>query len=446
MKTASLASNESYKPIPRLTGFDLVSHTFHLFRDIRTTLKKTNETYGDVVMTGVGYYRNLLLFGPDWNQLVYVNKDGMFSSYEGWNWILERVFPGSVMAMDGDDHRYQRRIMAAAFKKPKLVAYLSAMNPKIKDGIDEWRPSDNFLVFPAVKNLTLDLATKVFMGVGPDYNSSKLNKSFIDTVEASIGAVRYPVPFTKMWHGVKGRAYLVKEFARMLPQKRAENTSDFFSQFCHAESEDGEKFTDQEIIDHMIFLMMAAHDTTTSTLTTMFYLLGKHPEWQERLRQASMNLGKEDVDYDDLEALQEIEWVMKEALRLYPPLPTMPRVATRDIYHNGYRIKKGTMVSVSPIHTHYMPSLWSNPEAFDPERFSPGRDEQKSHQYAWIPFGGGAHMCLGQHFADIQVKSVLHKILLNYKWEIPSDYVMPYQLMPIAKPKDGLPIRLMSLN
>jgi cytochrome P450 len=335
--------------------------------------------------------------------------------------------------------------MSQAFKKPKLVAYLGFMNIHIAKGIEAWKEDKNFLVFPHIKELTLDLATRVFMGVEPDAKSKKMNQAFMDTVEASIAPIRYPIPPLQMWKGVKGREFLVKEFNRLLPGKRAKDTPDFFSQFCQVESEDGEKFTDTEIVDHMIFLMMAAHDTTTSTLTTMFYALAKNPQWQERLRKNSQALNKVNLEFEDLAKLEEMEWAMKECLRMYPPLPTMPRRVVKDVSHYGIDFKKGMYVSVSPIHSHYMEEYWSNPEQFDPERWSPQRAEYKKHSYQWIPFGGGAHMCVGQHFADLQVKAIMHQILLKYKWTVPEGYEVPYQLMPIAKPKDGLPVALSRL-
>jgi cytochrome P450 len=89
-----------------------------------------------------------------------------------------------------------------------------------------------------------------------------------------------------------------------------------------------------------------------------------------------------------------------------------------------------------------MPEYWSAPDTFDPERFSPARGEHKQHMFQWIPFGGGSHMCLGQHFANLQVKAILYQVLQHYRWDVPDDYTMPYQLVPIAKPKDGLPVRL----
>jgi len=127
---------------------------------------------------------------------------------------------------------------------------------------------------------------------------------------------------------------------------------------------------------------------------------------------------------------------------MYPPLPTMPRKVVKDVEHYGVPFKKGQYVSISPAHTHYMDEYWSEPNKFDPERWSPERAEYKKHTYQWIPFGGGAHMCVGQHFADLQVKAVMHQVLLNYKWTVPEGYEVPYQLMPIAKPKDGLPVSL----
>jgi cytochrome P450 len=297
-------------------------------------------------------------------------------------------------------------------------------------------------MFPLLKQLTLDLAASVFMGVELGRSAKDLNRAFMATVAASLAIVRVPIPGLTMWRGIRGRDLLVKRFRELLPEKRATHTSDFFSEFCHAQSEQGERFTDEEIIDHMIFLMMAAHDTTTSTLTTMMYLLARHPQWQERLRAKAMQIGRKQLEFEDLDQLDELTWTMREALRLTPPLTSMPRMCIKNTVFQGYEIPAGTLVGVYPIHVHYMASLWTDPQSFDPERFSPERQEDKRHAYAWVPFGGGAHMCIGQHFATLQVKAIMHQLLLRYSWSIAPGYVMPYQLVPIAKPKDGLPVTL----
>ena len=133
---------------------------------------------------------------------------------------------------------------------------------------------------------------------------------------------------------------------------------------------------------------------------------------------------------------------MKETLRRYPPLPVIPRMATSDFEWGGYRIKAGAMVVASPIHTHHMPEWWPEPQRFDPERFAPERAEDERHTHSWVPFGGGAHLCIGYRFAEVQVKSILHQMLLRHRWSIPADYRMPVQQAPISKPLDGLPVRL----
>ena len=100
------------------------------------------------------------------------------------------------------------------------------------------------------------------------------------------------------------------------------------------------------------------------------------------------------------------------------------------------------MVITYPIHTHHMPAYWDQPELFDPLRFSAQRAEHKRHAYSWVPFSGGAHMCIGLHFAEMQIKLVMYEMLKRYRWSVPADYWMPVQQSPISKPRDELPLIL----
>jgi cytochrome P450 len=440
------AGGAAYKEIP-IHSSSILFHILSMRKDLVVYLQRLEKTYGSVwrtPMVGGGGIINMV--GPDALELVLKNRDGAFSNASGWQPFIGRVFPGAIMGMDGDEHRYQRRIMQVAFRKSALRTYVDQMGPAIRVGLDGWLSANDSSatrrMFPLLKQLTLDLAASVFMGVALGRSAKELNRAFVATVAASVTLVRLAIPGMKMWRGVRGREVLVKRFRELLPEKRATHTSDFFSEFCHAQSEEGERFTDEEIIDHMIFLMMAAHDTTTSTLTTMMYLLARHPEWQERLRAQSMALGKTQLEHDDLDRLDELGWTMRETLRLAPPLTSMPRMCTKDTDFQGYRIPAGTMVGVFPIHVHHMPSLWTDPEKFDPERFSPARQEDRRHAFAWSPYGGGAHMCIGQHFAVLQVKAIMHQLLLRYRWSVPPGYALPYQYVPIVKPRDGLPVTL----
>jgi cytochrome P450 len=247
-----------------------------------------------------------------------------------------------------------------------------------------------------------------------------------------------------MWKGVKGRDAIVSFFRQEIPRRRGGQATDLFSELCRGIKEDGSLLTDQEIADHMSFLMMAAHDTLTSSVTSLVYLLSKHPEWQDKLRAEMHGLGlppAAPLPYERLNELTLLEMAFKEAMRINPPVPGIPRAAVRDFQFQGHDIPAGTRVAISTLFTHRMPEIWPEPLKFDPLRFT---DEavRARHKYAWVPYGGGAHMCLGLHFAYMQAKSFFYHLLTTTKVSVVDDYVPRWQMWPIPKPRDGMPIRI----
>jgi cytochrome P450 len=276
--------------------------------------------------------------------------------------------------------------------------------------------------------------------LGP--RADRLNAAFNDTVLAATAAIRLPLPGLRWTKGLTGRRALEQYLRPLVPAKRRSPGDDLFSALCHASDEDGQRFTDDEVVDHMIFLLMAAHDTSTTTLTTMAYYLARYPEWQERCREESRALGKEVLEYDDLDRLTSLDLVMKEAMRIVTPVPGLMRKTVKDTELLGYRIPADTFVSVGLWHLHHLDELWPNPNRFDPERFAEGRREDKSHRYAYLPFGNGVHKCIGMYFGQLEVKAAMHQLLLNRRWSVPAGYRMPVDLHSLPRPKDGLPIRV----
>ncbi len=427
-------------------------------RHMRALITKKFEDRGLVSIHGLGIMRTCTLFGPDANRLVLHDKERRFSARRPWTQIMGHVFPNGLLLRDGEDHKHHRKIMLQAFKQPVLKAYLDRMNPKIAEGIEAWdqtgangrgeiHTSDGqLLAFSAIKKLTLDIATSIFIGTESGPEADQMNKAFIDMVGSSMSILRVPIPGLTYTRGINGRKFMIGYLKKMMERKRASQETDTFSRLCHAESEEGGTFSDSEVIDHMIFLMMAAHDTTTSTMSSMIYRLAKHPEWQDRLREESRALGAEHAGFDDLDNFEQHTMVLREALRMYPPLPAIIRETNVEIEYGGYRIPPKTMVSIYPIHTHYMPEWWTDPEIWDPERFSPERAEHERHTHSFIPFGGGPHLCIGYRFAETQIRAIMHQLVLRYRWSIPEGYEMPVLEAPISKPLDGLPIRLERIN
>lgn len=427
--------------IPGETGLPLIGTFLFQLRDPVGFTRRMAARYGPVYRTR-SYGRDWVhLLGPEANELVLFNRDGAFGSEQGWGPMLNLLFPRGLMLMDGDRHRVHRRALSVAFKPGPMRRYAESLGEGIAERIDSWSGRE-IRSYPEIKQLTLDLAAASFLGLPLGPEARRINQAFVDAVQATIGVVRVPLPFTAMRRGVEGRRFLVDFFSREVPRRRAGDGEDLFSQICRAEDEDGRLLEVDQIADHMVFLMMAAHDTITSSATAMVWQLGLHPEWQERLREEASAAGEGPLGFDDLDRLPLTEMAFKETLRLVAPVPSMPRRALKDVRFAGYDLPAGTFVSIHPEHAHRMPEHWPDPDRFDPLRFTPEAVRAR-HKYAWVPFGGGAHMCLGLHFAVMQAKLFFHALLPTHRIRLSgSGGDTKWQVWPIPKPKDGLPVRL----
>jgi cytochrome P450 len=350
------------------------------------------------------------------------------------------------MLLDFEEHRLHRRALSVAFKSGPMKSYLADLDRGIAARVAQWKAQPGpMLLYPAMKQLTLDLAATSFLGaeIGPEVDD--ITRAFVDMVAASVAVIRKPLPGTAMARGVNGRKRIVAYFSEQIPIRRAKGGGDdLFSQLCHATHEDGALLSTQDIVDHMSFLMMAAHDTLTSSLTSFIGALAADPQWQEKVRAEVAALGVaagEPTSFDNLEAMKLTEMAFKEALRMKPPVPSMPRRAVRDFNFKGYAIPAGAMVGVNPLFTHHMPEIWPDPDRFDPTRFTE-EAQRGRHRFAWVPFGGGAHMCLGLHFAYMQAKTFARHFLQNLEVSLEPGYSPDWQIWPIPKPRDGLRVTL----
>jgi cytochrome P450 len=241
------------------------------------------------------------------------------------------------------------------------------------------------------------------------------------------------------WRGLRSKEYLQEFLAEQIPLKRSGLGPDLFSHVCHAESEEGEKLSDEEVIGNMLGLLSAAHDTNASTLTSMAYAFAKWPEYQE---QTLAEIGASEnafPTYDELKDMTVTGNVFRESLRLWGPSHSMPRGTLKDFDFNGHQVPAGTMVYISPSFTHRMPEYWKESDLFDPSRFASPREEHKAHRYLFMPFGGGAHGCIGMVLAEIQAKVFFWHLLKRFELKL-VDPSAPYKLKytPIPTAADGL--------
>lgn len=435
-------------PVPGDGGLPLLGHGLAYLRDPMRLWESRYRRHGPVSWFQAFGRQFVALLGPEASEVVLTNRDKAFANGDGWRFLIGPFFDRGLMLLDFDEHMSHKRLMQQAFTSDRLARYAAAIDPAARAAIEQWQPGESVKVYPELKKLTLNLAVEVFMGGAPGASQQRLdliNSSFIDCVQAATALVRYPVPGGRWHRGLVGRRRLEEFLREYLPARRAGDGDDLFSVLCRVEV-DGERFSDDDVISHMIFLLMAAHDTSTITLSTMMQHLGQHPEWQQRCREESLAIGADSIDYDQLAQLGSLDLVMKESLRLVSPVPAIVRKTVKDTEVLGHFIPADTMVAIAPYFTHHLDEYWPDPEVFDPGRFSTERREDKIHRLAWQPFGGGVHKCIGMHFAGAEVKIVLHHLLRNFEWHVDPDYRAPMDLKSLPYPRDGQPVRLRRLQ
>jgi cytochrome P450 len=269
-----------------------------------------------------------------------------------------------------------------------------------------------------VKPLLLDIAFEVFCHVDDSESTvPQINKAFTDMMEGALGIVRLDLPGFQYHRGLEGRRYLKRFFMDLIETKRASNDEDVFAHFCRERQENGRYYADEDIADHMVFLMLAAHDTTTSASTMAAYHLCNDYALQSQLA-AEVAEWPDELGFEHVfHSVNGLICVFYETIRMHPPVPMFLRRTIRECEFGGVKVPADTMVCVPSAYIHRLPEWWQDPNTFDPTRFSGEVAEHRKHPFMWIPFGGGAHKCIGMHFARMLFLLTFRKLVGNYQIE-----------------------------
>ncbi|MFC9995110.1 cytochrome P450 [Nocardia sp. NPDC127526] len=429
------------RPVMGDAGLPGIGHLLSSLGDSLDFSRERFERFGAVSWFGI-FGRPVVGIGsPDAAEAVLLDRKHVFSAQRGYEYLIGPFFHGGVLLRDFDEHLHHRRILQQAFGRPSLVGYLDLTTPHLDAGMAAWQPGRDFRLYDHAKQLLLEQATVVFAGARLGPEGTRLGYAFEDAVRGGQAMIRAKVPGGVWSRGLRGRRILEEYFRRELPRKRAGDDADLFSVLCRAAAREDD-FTDEDIISHMIFVMMAAHDTSTIAISMLVYELARHPEWQERLRAESIALESDSLTYDDLARLPSLDLAFRETLRLHAPVGQEVRETIADTDILGYYIPQGTLIMIGAVPLMRNEDYWSDPDVFDPERFNTERHEDSSHRYAWSPFGGGAHKCIGMYFGGMTVKSVLHRMLRHYRWSVSPGYRVPLTSGTGPLPADGLPVHL----
>ena len=443
---ARIKDNTHLDHIPGSYGLPLIGDTFRFVLKPFDVLDERYRKYGPVSKASLTFQRFVVALGPEFMQQLMLDSKQSFSARMGYNTPLGDFFAGGLLMRDFDEHKFHRRIMQTAFKIDAMRTYVDLMHPIMDREMSQWGQQADFCFYPNIKTLLLDVGAKVFLGMdmeGPETRA--LNQSFLDMNDGMLALIRKDWPGLLYRKGMNGRRALEKFFFDVVPQRRGQTGNDMATFFSNERTEEGDYYSDKVVGEHLIFLLLAAHDTTTSALTMAAHYLAHDQQWQDRLREELQALGKPHLEYEDLSQVTDLDHAFKEILRMNPPVPMMMRRTVKEVELGGYQLQPHTMVQISPLYTQRMEEWWTNPHQFDPDRFA--RQEHKQHSFLWAPFGGGAHKCIGLHFADMLFKTALSQLLLRYRisFNKPEQYTGRMQYFPFAKPMDNLPLKLTPL-
>ena len=392
--------------VPVIPSLPIIGHSLPFQRNALKFTSEMQEKYGDVFQISLLNEKFIALLTPEATKDIFLDKDDLFSSKEGWAVTLGPTFENGLMLRDFDDHKYHRTLLQDSFRHDAIHGYLEIIQPIINQWVENLKKAGSFNLYQSVKQLMFDISLSLFFLDVKQDESEKLNKLFMDSIASATSAIRWPLPFTKMKKGLKAREFLLDYFESKAGLIKDDSKKTLFAELVNTNKGDA-GLTNFEIAEHMIFLLLAAHDTTTITLTNSIYSLSQNIDFRNDLIKEA-----NEVNHSDISSLKNGlvgESIFKEAMRYYPPVPFSIRYVVRDTEIQSYPLKAGTYVTISPLLLHHDDRYWDNPDAFDPYRFI----DPNYHNKAYFPFAGGAHTCLGKFFASYIYKNVIYKFVQN---------------------------------
>lgn len=403
------------------------------------------QKYPDIVHLRLIINDLYLATSPSIIQEILVTKQRDFIKGE-YLQNTRKVFGDGLLTSEGDYHHRQRRLIQPAFHHERIRSYAEIITQSEERLTKRWRDGDILDVHDEMTGLTMSIITRCLFNKDIESESKSISDDLTIVIEYFN---RLSSPLSKILEMLPGNRKYVEAAERVdsmvygiIKERRsssARDRGDLMSMLLNAKDEDGSAMTDSQIRDEVLITFAAGHETTANALTWTWYLLSENPSSQERLLSEVDNvLRGRPPTAEDVPKLEYTTRVLSESMRLYPPAWLLPREAVNEcIVGEGYTIPKGATVIVSQYLTHRDPRFFSNPEKFDPDRWTPEM-RSKLPKFAYFPFGGGARSCVGEPLAWMEGVLLLAGISSN--WKMRHDPKHQVELLPriTLRPKNGM--------
>ncbi|KAL0436102.1 UNVERIFIED_CONTAM: Beta-amyrin 28-monooxygenase [Sesamum radiatum] len=392
-----------------------------------------------------------VLCGAAGNKFLFSNENKLVTVW--WPSSVRELL-GTCLSTTGGTQGIQMRKMVSYFLSPDAFTkrYIKIMDIVSQQHIHtHWQGKEELKVFPAIKLFTFELACRLFMSIEEPTQIKRLAALF-NIFLGGIISIPLNFPGTRFYKAKRATAAIKKELQVILRQRKellelgkqdaVASEDDLLSHLLVCPDENGKFMSESDIINNILLLLFAGHDTSSSAITMLIKTLAEHPQvYDEVLREqseiASSKEAGECLQWEDIQKMKYTWNVVSETLRLWPPIFGAYREALVDIKYGGYDIPKGWKFYWNASLTHTDSGLFPDSTKFDPSRF----DAAAPIPYSFVPFGGGPRMCLGKEFARLEILTFLHNVIGRFRWNllIPGEKIT---CDPIPTPEQGLPIRL----
>lgn len=365
---------------------------------------------------------------------------------------LARFLGNGLLTSDGDYWLRQRRLIQPGFHRKRLEGLAAVMNDEIARFMDRLEEKTGLNPTIDMSHAMMELAFRVvaralFSADLPEAKLVELSRDITELQAFIIRLIRQP--YLEWWFQLSGKTDFHLQMAArsrsvvadIIRQRRQSDAvhDDLLQMLLDARYEDsGEGMTEEQLIDESLILFVAGHETTANALAWTWHLLSQHPDAVQGLRDEHQRvLAGLLPAFDDLPRLEYTLQVIEEAMRLYPPAWITDRVAVEDDVVDGVHIPAGAMIALSIYGVHHSEKHWEAPESFRPARFSK-ENKATQHPYAYLPFGGGPRLCIGNSFALMEMQLIMVQMLRRFEVEaVPGQTILPQALITL-RPKYGL--------
>jgi len=401
-------------------------------------VRRCYDEYGPVFTVPMMNKRLTFLIGPEAQEPFFKANDDLLGQNEVYGFMKPVFGPGVVYDATKKNRQVQFTSMANGLRTSRLKLYVAKIERETRQFLKSWGDSGEIDLFNALSELTIltasrclhgdDVREKLFRDVAKLYHD-------LDHGLTPLTVFFPNAPTTAHKKRNEARLEMVNLFSKVIknrrenPDQQHSDGTDILSIFMDIKYKDGTPITDEEVTGLLIALLFAGQHTSciTSTWTSLF--IAHSPAILKRIQDEQAQVFSQDpnasLDFNKINNMQLLHDSMKEALRLCPPLILLIRMALKDLTvkakGKSYVVPKGDLVFISPSVGMRLPEVFTNPDTFDPDRFSPERAEDKSSPYAYMGFGGGMHSCMGQNFAFVQVKTILSILFREYEIEPMAD-------------------------